>query len=276
MALLQPPFAQPDPRFQLVVVDATFTDDEEEVLLISLAGLALDIPVVLSEHLVLVLALLVIGDLFDEVLLPLGHRIFRREEVGHELFSRLVHDAPDHGLGHHLVLLLAASASLRSRRHTRGGRLGRRVGVEDDLGAGELPHLVVREDRHDLDRVDAFLGIMLRYVQFSVVERLLDGGDLPLPVHDELPIGAHFLPDGEAHLRFDLLYGGRLVARLLRGDVVRLAHPGEHFGVLLAPLDVRLGIEVVLQQPLVLGVEAGRDSLPKLVLKTEHLTFIRL
>ena len=48
----------------------------------------------------LVVVLLSLG----EVLGPLLHRLLGGQEVGDELFARLVHDTPDHGLRHHLDL----------------------------------------------------------------------------------------------------------------------------------------------------------------------------
>ena len=56
-----------------------------------------------------------------EVLLSLDESLVCGEEVGDELFSRLVHDTPDHGLGHHVHLLGRGNTS-------RGG-----VRVEYDL-----------------------------------------------------------------------------------------------------------------------------------------------
>lgn len=50
--------------------------------------------------------------------------------------------------------------------------------------------------------------------------------------------GAHLLPDDVADLGLDLLHGGRLVAGLLRRDVVGPSHPGDDLGVSLAALDV--------------------------------------
>jgi hypothetical protein len=46
-----------------------------------------------------------------KVLLSLEQRLVSGEEVGDELFARLVHDTPDHGLGHHLHLLGRGHAS---------------------------------------------------------------------------------------------------------------------------------------------------------------------
>ena len=46
---------QASPSLELVVVEAVFSKDEEVVLLVALAVLALHVPVVLASHLVLVL-----------------------------------------------------------------------------------------------------------------------------------------------------------------------------------------------------------------------------
>ena len=43
------------PRLQLVVEEAILSEDEEVVLLVALAVLALHVPVVLTSHLVLIL-----------------------------------------------------------------------------------------------------------------------------------------------------------------------------------------------------------------------------
>ncbi len=45
------------PSFELVVVEAIFSQDEEVVFFVSLAVLALHVPVVLASHLVLVFLL---------------------------------------------------------------------------------------------------------------------------------------------------------------------------------------------------------------------------
>ena len=47
--------SQASPSLELVVVEAVFSEDEEVVLLVALAVLALHVPVVLASHLVLVL-----------------------------------------------------------------------------------------------------------------------------------------------------------------------------------------------------------------------------
>jgi len=67
LARLEPPLAQPHPRLQLVVVDSLVTEQEEEILLVALARLALHVPVVLPRHLVLVLLILLEVDLLKQV-----------------------------------------------------------------------------------------------------------------------------------------------------------------------------------------------------------------
>ena len=51
------------------------------------------------------------------------------------------------------------------------------------LGTRELPHFAVRKNGDDLDRVNAFLGVMLFEVDLHVVEGLLDGVDLSVAIH---------------------------------------------------------------------------------------------
>ena len=63
---LQPPLAQPYPGLQLVIEDPLLTEQEEEVLLVALAGLTLHIPVVLPRHLVLVLLVLSVIDILKQ------------------------------------------------------------------------------------------------------------------------------------------------------------------------------------------------------------------
>ena len=107
---------------------------------------------------------------------------------------------------------------------------------------------------------------MLLDGDLRVLERLLDGGNLRLAVHEEGAVRAHLFADGVSHLRLDLLDGGGLVTGLLRGDVIRLPHPGDgHFvtGRTLHVLFVRV---VLLQKVLVLLVQGGRDQLAQLVL----------
>ena len=63
---LQPPLAQPYPGLQLVIEDPLLTEQEEEVLLVALAGLTLHVPIVLPRHLVLVLLVLSVIDILKQ------------------------------------------------------------------------------------------------------------------------------------------------------------------------------------------------------------------
>ena len=62
------------------------------------------------------------------------------------------------------------------------------------------------------------------------LERLLDGGDLRLPVHEER-LRVHLLAHGEPNLGLDLLDRRRLEARLLGGNVVGTPHPRQVLSV---------------------------------------------
>ena len=88
-----------------------------------LGGFALDVPIVLAEHFVVVFALFVVVPLLRKIFGAFLHRVFRGEEVGDELLARLVHHAANHGLGHHLVLGSLAGGLGRRRR----------IRVENDL-----------------------------------------------------------------------------------------------------------------------------------------------
>ena len=64
----------------------------------------------------------------------------------------------------------------------------------------------------------------------TCLERLLDGCDLRLPVHEER-LRVHLLAHGEPDLRLYLLDRRRLVASLLGRYVVRPPHPRQVLGV---------------------------------------------
>lgn len=94
----KPSLAQPHPSLEFIVENSISAEQKEKVLLISFACFALDVPVVLPSHVVLVLLLVLVVHLLGEVCPPLLQRGVRGKEVSHKLFPRLVHDSPDHGL----------------------------------------------------------------------------------------------------------------------------------------------------------------------------------
>lgn len=238
---LESALAETNSGFQFVVEDAVFAGNEEEIFDESLGGFALDVPIVLAEHFVVVFALFVVVPLLRKIFGAFLHRVFRGEEVGDELLAGLVHDAADHGLAHLLHLL--------GRLHPRG----RGVRVEDHLGTGVLPHVGVGQDGHDLHRVDVGLAVVAGDRLEGVLEGLLDGGHLGVPVHVQV-VHVHLLPHGEPNVRLHLLDGRRLVPGLLSGDIVGPPHPGEGDAVLVGPGLVGHRVHLLLQQLLVSGV----------------------
>lgn len=100
LARLLSALAQPDTRLQLVVVHGIRSHDQEVVLLVTLGRLALHSPVVLAEHLVVVLFVLLVQHLVGLVPATLLHCLLGWQEVGDELFATLVHHSADHGLRH--------------------------------------------------------------------------------------------------------------------------------------------------------------------------------
>lgn len=55
--------------------------------------------------------------------------------------------------------------------------------VNSYLCARELPHVEVRQNGDDLDRVDSLLGVVLFHGVLDVVKRLLDSVNLSVSVH---------------------------------------------------------------------------------------------
>jgi len=87
LAWFEPPLTEPNPGLEFIVEDSISTEQEEEVLLVSLTRLTLDVPVVLPGHVVLVLLLVLVLHLVGEVCPSLLQGGVRGEEVGHELLA---------------------------------------------------------------------------------------------------------------------------------------------------------------------------------------------
>jgi len=242
------PLGQAHASLQLVVVHGVVADHKEIVLLVALRGLVLDVPVVLSRHEVVVLLALHVVHLVLLVAGPLLAGVLGGQEVGHELLAALVHHAPDHSAAHLLL----------RRRRSRAHR--RRVTVEDHLGARVLPHIKVWEDGQFLHGRHARLAVVLRQRLLRLGKRLLDGCQLTVPVSIGRLLNLLSLA-AVAHGGLDPVVVGGLVARELRGDVLRAPQP-RHVHVRVPGLLLRLRrVAVVLQQPLVVGVQrrvAGR------------------
>jgi len=148
LAWFEPPLAEPDPGLEFVVENSISTEQKEEVLLVALAGLALDVPVVLPGHVVLVLLLVLVVHPVGEVGPSLLQGGVGGEEVSHELLAGFVHDTTDHGLGHLL--------ELSGRSNTSGGR----VAVKYNLGTRILPHFAVGQHIHNLHWINSSFAVM--------------------------------------------------------------------------------------------------------------------
>merc|ERR1719264_2306702 len=238
---LQPPLAQPHPRLQLIVEHPILSEQEEEVLLVSLACLALNIPVIFPGHLVLVLCIISVVPALALVAPSLGHGLVRRQEIGNELFAGLVHHTPDHSLTHLFHLGIGCHPS-------RGW-----IRVKDHLGAWVLPHVGVRQDRHHLDRVDVWFAVVVSYRFQGIFKCFLNSSDLRVSVHVEV-VNIHLLPHSKTNVRLHLLDGRWLVPGLFCGDVIGPSHPGQGDAVLARPLRVGHSVHLLLQQLLVVGV----------------------
>jgi len=238
---LQPPLAQSHPRLQLVVENSILSEQEEEVLLIALACLTLDIPVIFPCHLVLVLCIISVVPALVLVTPPLGQRLVRWQEVRNKLFACLVHDTPYHSLAHLLHLGIGSHSSWCWIR------------VKDHLGARVLPHIGIREDRHHLNRMDVWFAIVVSNRFQGIFKCLLNSSDLRVSVHIEV-VNIHLLPHGEPNVRLHLLNGCWLIPGLLRGDIVGPSHPRQGDAVLARPLCVGHRVHLLLQELLVVGV----------------------
>lgn len=125
---LQPSLAQSHPGLQLVIIYTIIPEEKEKVFFVALALLAFDIPIVLPGHLVFILLLFFVIYVLSEIITSLFQCLVSGQEVSDELFSGLVHDSTNHGLGHHLHLA-------QHRHSTRC-----RISVEDYLSTRIFPH----------------------------------------------------------------------------------------------------------------------------------------
>lgn len=215
LAWFEPSLTQPHPSLEFIIKNSISAEQEEEVFLVSFAGFALDVPIVLSRHVVLILLLVLVVHLAGEVCPPLLQRCVRGKEVSYELFPRFVHDSADHCLGHLFQLPGRGNAN-------RGG-----VAVKYNLGAWILPHFTVRQNIHNLDWIYSSFAVMFLNRNLSVLESLVDGVDLSISVHVQFYAHAilQILLHTHSKISLNILNSCWLVPGLFGGDVIWPSHP---------------------------------------------------
>ena len=181
------------------------------------------------------------------VLSALLHAVCRGQEVRYVLLAvSLVR----HG-SHYGGCRAGDGARLLTGPGLRGG-----VGVEYDVGAGQVPVPEVREEREHPLGLHARLAVVALYVLSGGLEGALHGAYLTLLVLVQVHVDGLFVPaPPQPDLVLAALGPDVRGARVLAGDVLRLAQPGEGFGVLPRPLRLCGGGGLLLQQLLVPGVQ---------------------